>query len=588
MKPITVTGFTQDVIADGSNVSSNSATTTQIDQNPGSVFYASGYSNSNGTGSYPLPASGSFTSAQTSLRSYQLASYSSNNALLLHSSSDPSSGGTTSGTLTFNSAYQSPYSQLYVVGTTGSGSGVINYTVNFSDATTQTGSLNFPDWALAFSTASSIRALGSLGRISRGNPGTFDAANTNIFNLWEAPITISGANQNKVTSNISFTWSSLSSSTSARTSLFAVTGYTSTTAGIRVNDGTSSLAAPSVSVASSALSNIFCSGQPVTFTANPTNGGASPTYQWMLGGVNISGATSPTYTSSSLANGNQVSVVMTSNLACKTTPTATSSAVTMTLGTVSPAVSASVSNNGICSGTNVTFTATPTNGGSSPSYQWKLAGINIPGATSSTYSGSSFLNGDLVSVALTSSVGCATGNPVISSPILMNVTTILSPTALISSIPLVPRNGNAVTFASLITNGGLLPSYQWYKNGSIIPGATSSTYFVASASLADQYSLKLISGASCLSAPAFMSNFISIIGTLPVLIESFNLSVSPNNVLLTWVTSDESGNKDFVIQRVSPPFSQFEKIGTVAATNLNTGSSYQFADKNVAPGIYIN
>jgi hypothetical protein len=586
VKPITVTGFTQDVIANGASTSATSSTTTQIDQNPGNVFYASGYSNSNGSGSYSLPASGSFNSAQTSSRSYQLASYSSNNVLLLHSSSDPSTGGTTTGTLTFNSAYQSPYSQLYVVGTTGSGSGVINYTVNFSDATTQTGSLNFPDWSLAFTTSSSIRALGSIGRVSRANPGAFDAGGANSFNLWEAPISITGTNQTKIISNINFTWSSSSSSTSARTSLFAITGYTSTTAGIRVNDGTFSSAAPAVAVTSDAPSNIFCSGETVTFTANPSNGGTSPTYQWLLGGVNISGATSPTYTSSSLANGNQISVTMTSNLACKTTPTATSSAVAMTLGTVSAAVTATASNNGICSGTNVMFMATPTNGGGSPSYQWKLLGINIPGATSSTYSGSSFLNGDLITVALTSSIGCATGNPATSSPVTMNVTTTLSPTALISSLPLVPRNGNAVTFSALITNGGGSPSYQWYKNGSLIVGANSSSYSVASASLADQYSLKLVSSAACLSAPAVMSNFISIIGTLPVLIESFDIAINKNNVLLTWVTSDESGNKDFIIQRAASPFSQFEKIGTVAATDLNAGSSYQFTDKNVTPGMY--
>ncbi|HEX4374254.1 MAG TPA: T9SS type A sorting domain-containing protein, partial [Puia sp.] len=499
---------------------------------------------------------------------------------------DPSTGGTTTGTLTFNSAYQSPYSQLYVVGTTGSGSGVINYTVNFSDATTQTGALNFPDWALSLSTASSIRALGGIGRITRGNPGSFDAAGSNTFNLWEAPVNIIAANQNKIISNINFTWSSSSSSTSSRTSLFAVTGYTSTTSGIRVNDGTSSSATPAVGVTSSAPSNIFCSGETVTFTANPTNEGSSPTYQWKLAGVNISGATSPTYTTSSLANGNQISVTLTSNLACKTSPTATSPAVPMTLGIVSPVVTASASNNGICSGTNVLFNATPTNGGSSPSYQWKLGGVNIPGATSPTYSSSSFSNGDLVTVVLTSSIGCATANPATSSAVTMNVTTTLSPTVVISSAPLVPRNGSAVTFSATITNGGASPSYQWYKNGSIIIGATSSSYFVASALLADQYSLKLISSSACLAAPAVMSNYISVITTLPVLIESFNLSVNTNNVLLTWVTSDESGNKDFIIERAISPFSQFEKIGSVAATNLNTGSSYQFTDKGVAPGMY--
>jgi hypothetical protein len=183
VNPVTVTRFTQEVIADGANASSSSVTSTTIDQNPGSVFYASGYTNSSGSGSYPLPALGNFTSAQTCSRPYQLASYSSNKVLLLHSSSDPSTGGTTKGTLTFNSAYLSPYSQLYVVGTTGSGSGVINYTVNFSDATTQTGSLNFSDWALSYSTASSIKAWGSIKRISRGSPGTFDVTNTNRGNV---------------------------------------------------------------------------------------------------------------------------------------------------------------------------------------------------------------------------------------------------------------------------------------------------------------------------------------------------------------------------------------------------------------------
>ena len=60
----------------------------------------------------------------------------------------------------------------------------------------------------------------------------------------------------------------------------------------------------------------ICSGGSVTFTATPTNGGSTPTYQWMINGVNVAGQTASTFTTSTLANGNAVSVMMTSNDPC--------------------------------------------------------------------------------------------------------------------------------------------------------------------------------------------------------------------------------------------------------------------------------
>jgi hypothetical protein len=54
-------------------------------------------------------------------------------------------------------------------------------------------------------------------------------------------------------------------------------------------------------------------GESVTFTSTVTNGGTAPIYQWYLNGTAIPGATAPTYTTSSLANGDDVWVVVNSN-----------------------------------------------------------------------------------------------------------------------------------------------------------------------------------------------------------------------------------------------------------------------------------
>jgi hypothetical protein len=56
-------------------------------------------------------------------------------------------------------------------------------------------------------------------------------------------------------------------------------------------------------------------GATVTFTATVTNGG-SPTYQWMLDGVAIAGATNATHAANNLNNGDSVFCVVISGGLC--------------------------------------------------------------------------------------------------------------------------------------------------------------------------------------------------------------------------------------------------------------------------------
>ena len=94
--------------------------------------------------------------------------------------------------------------------------------------------------------------------------------------------------------------------------------------------------------------------------------------------------------------------------------------VTVTVNTSLPAsVSIVASSNPVPPGTYVTFTATPVNGGGSPSYQWKVNGANV-GSGLSTYSYVPAYN-DQVSCVMTSNYVCPTGNPATSNVISMIV-----------------------------------------------------------------------------------------------------------------------------------------------------------------------
>jgi hypothetical protein len=291
--------------------------------------------------------------------------------------------------------------------------------------------------------------------------------------------------------------------------LSGVTGSPATSAAVTVTVNTSVTA--SVSITSTTTS--ICTGQSVTFTATPTNGGASPTYQWYNGSTAISGATASAYSTTTLTGSPAITVKLTSDASCVSTPTVTSNAITVTVGnSIIPAVSiTSSAGSNLCSGQSTTFTATATNGGTAPTYQWYKNGTAIGGATSSTYSASSFANNDAITCGIVSNSSCASPTTATSSAITISIVANGVPSLIIaSSLGSTICTGQNVTFTATPTNGGSAPTYQWYNGSTAISGATSSIYSTNTITSGVTISCKMVSNSQCVSTTNATSNSLSI------------------------------------------------------------------------------
>ena len=174
-----------------------------------------------------------------------------------------------------------------------------------------------------------------------------------------------------------------------------------------------------VSVTVSPSQNPVCAGTSVAFTATPTNGGATPSYQWKVNGINV-GTNNPSFSYIPI-NNDIVTCILTSSETCSTGNPASSNIVTMTVNPLLPvSISIIPSSNPFCIGNSVTFTATPTNGGTTPAYQWKVNGVNV-GTNAPTYTFNP-LNNDSVRCVMTSNLICVSNNPASSNKIILSGT----------------------------------------------------------------------------------------------------------------------------------------------------------------------
>lgn len=183
---------------------------------------------------------------------------------------------------------------------------------------------------------------------------------------------------------------------------------------------------PSVSIYPSPRDTVC--GSPTgsaTFVATAVNPGGTPSYQWYKNGVQIATTTSNTYTATGIQTGDAyyAKLVPGSGAAC-TTPV-NSNKITMTvMPYVTPTVSISVSPDSTAwSGVMLTFTATTTNAGNKPSYQWKLNGVNVNGALSNVWGASNLNDKDKVTCEVTSSYICPQPQKVTSNVITLKIKT---------------------------------------------------------------------------------------------------------------------------------------------------------------------
>ena len=149
---------------------------------------------------------------------------------------------------------------------------------------------------------------------------------------------------------------------------------------------------------------------------------------------------------------------------------------------IAPTISSQPQNVSVTTPASGTFAVTAS--GSAPlSFQWTKNGLAISGATSPLYTTPSTTlldTGATFVVTVSNAAGSVSSQPAV----LTVIAPPMAPTISAQPLSISTSQGNTATF-SISAVGTPTPSFQWYKNGAAISGATSSMYATPAASLSD-------------------------------------------------------------------------------------------------------
>ncbi len=263
---------------------------------------------------------------------------------------------------------------------------------------------------------------------------------------------------------------------------------------------------PTTPVAS--YNNPVCSGNALNLTS--TNSTSGVVWSWAGPGSYTASTQNTSITNAQTTHSGDY--IVTANLnGCVRKDTVT---VTVNQTPAKPTVG---SNTPLCSGNTLNLTASSTTPGAS----WIWAGPNSWGSNQQNPSISNISTNGTGYYVATAILGSC------SSKDSTQVTVNPGPTINVYANP----NdsvcaGSSITLVALVTNGGTGPSYQWYKNSSIISGATNSSYNTIPTN-GDVYYCKFTPGAGTGCNGAINSTSIPIT-VLPYTTPSISITAAPD------------------------------------------------------------
>jgi hypothetical protein len=215
-------------------------------------------------------------------------------------------------------------------------------------------------------------------------------------------------------------------------------------------------------------------GQPASFAVQAV--GQSLTYQWKRGTTNVGTGATLNIASVSAGDAGTYTVTITNSFG-----TITSEAVTLTAtdGPVGPAITTQPSGAALEEGGSATLSVVAT--GNTPlTYVWKKDGVVIDGAPNASVlqlTGLTSEDAGTYTVEISNSVGSVTSSGAVLS-VAFAAVIVDQPLSVVGEL------GAPVTL-SVNAEGLPLPSYQWYKDGVAIDGATGATLGIASLGVSD-------------------------------------------------------------------------------------------------------
>lgn len=263
-------------------------------------------------------------------------------------------------------------------------------------------------------------------------------------------------------------------------------------------------------------------------------------YQWLLNSNSVSGANNTLYTVSNASQNGSYSLQVT----LPNYGVVTSNNVSVALAIQTPTIT---SQGSLCGGNSVLLSSSESN--ATYTYNWYKNGVLIPNSNQSTYSAAEIGNYYLT---LSNSSCSATSNTLNLQESTFTVSLNVPSTDVI-----IPGQTKVLE----VTTNADQPTYQWYRNNTIITGATSSTY---SATLFGTYKVIVTQTQGCVATQEAVVNLI-----YP---DSFVVVISPS-ANYTECTSTET-------ELQITTFNAITSIGTFSILNNDFGYTYQWYKNN--------